>query len=146
MKCQVTRSRSGVALSGQFLVRTRRVPGGEWGRMGRWSDGGSSVSRSGQAAGAALAREWGGRTGALAGAGLRVGLTGRNVCLAGFPGFYPGLVELALQAGIAVLAVRGNVDFGWCFLKHRRRRAHRDSGVFEVGLAVLLTPHPWQGC
>jgi hypothetical protein len=65
------------------------------------SDGGSSVPRSGRSTDAVSAGEWGARGGALAGAGLRAGLTGRNVCLAGFPGFYPGLFELALQAGIA---------------------------------------------
>jgi hypothetical protein len=34
-------------------------------------------------------------------AGLRAGLTGRKGCRAVFPGLHPGLVELALQAGIA---------------------------------------------
>ncbi len=33
--------------------------------------------------------------------GLRAGLTGRKDCRAGFPGLHPGLVELALQAGVA---------------------------------------------
>jgi hypothetical protein len=37
----------------------------------------------------------------VAGARLRAALTGRRAYLAGFPGFHPGLVELALQAGIA---------------------------------------------
>jgi hypothetical protein len=78
------------------------------------SDGGSCVPRSGQAAGAAPTREWGGRTGTVGGAGLRAGLTGRNVCLAAFPGFYPGLVELALQAGIAEeRAQPGDSVEGW---------------------------------
>ena len=114
MKCQVTRSRSGVALSGQLLPGIRYVPGGECGGMRGGSDGGSNVSRSGQAAGAALVREWRGRTGTVGGAGLRAGLTGRNVCLAGFPGFYPGLVELALQAGIAEgRAQPGDSGEGW---------------------------------
>ncbi len=39
--------------------------------------------------------------GPLSGVRLRAGLTGRNAYLAGFPGFHPGLVELALQAEIA---------------------------------------------
>jgi hypothetical protein len=37
----------------------------------------------------------------VAGAGLRTGLTGRWDRGAGYPGFHPGLVDLALQAGIA---------------------------------------------
>jgi hypothetical protein len=37
----------------------------------------------------------------VAGVELRAGLTGRKGCWAGFPGLHPGLVELALQAGIA---------------------------------------------
>jgi hypothetical protein len=63
--------------------------------------GGARVLRSGGGVDVVSAREWGARGGALAGVRLRAGLTGRNVCLAGFPGFYPGLFELALQAGIA---------------------------------------------
>jgi hypothetical protein len=37
----------------------------------------------------------------VAGMGLRAGLTGRKGCWAGVPGLHPGLMELALQAGIA---------------------------------------------
>jgi hypothetical protein len=37
----------------------------------------------------------------VAGVGLRAGLTGRKGRRAGGPGLHPGLVELALQAGIA---------------------------------------------
>ena len=98
MKCQVRRSPSPVALSGQILVSSRRVPDGARGRIRFGSDGEFVV-----AAGVILVRRSHvlslrqGHLGtgiacthrARAGVRLRAGLTGRSADLAGFPGLSP---------------------------------------------------------
>ena len=107
MQCQVTCSPSAVALSGQFLVSTRRVPGG----MCRRLRGGVMVVhaigvitelRHGPAATAMPPSTLKSRAHTARCRGEAKSCPDRAKMLwAVLPGFHPGLVELALQAGIA---------------------------------------------
>ena len=113
------RARQGCGSAGASPSRCRLLPESQrhWARGGGlrgWGDGGfvrlgrvsgrdepAHQPRSGNAASTTLAPLSRAPTRTVSGARLRAGLTGRNAYLAGFPGFHPGLLELALQAGIA---------------------------------------------
>ena len=110
MKCQVSRPRSVVALQGQLSAGPCRVMVGSRGER----RGGAMVGLlvPGRALVAAAQVPVSTRTPTrtrqsratrrrVAGARLRAGPTGRRDARAAFPGLHPGLVELALQAGIA---------------------------------------------
>jgi hypothetical protein len=110
MKCQVKRPRFAVALQGQFLARLRRLMGGPRGVL----CGGVMVELCAEvrvlvAVAYVLVSMCTPNpdTSILCNltvrsrARLRAGLTGRTDDGDGFPGFHPGLVELALQAEIA---------------------------------------------